>query len=150
MTARTLDQVIASGPFPTQQAAAIASQIATQLVALHTEVHLRYALTPDTIVLADDGTVLLLDRNVAGWWQGEAPELWPQGTSIDSGPDVYSLGIIIKSLVLGENPPHLSMHAGALGSLEDLALQMAETDPGARPWLRDAAARLAERAHGHT
>ncbi|CDR07377.1 serine/threonine-protein kinase [Streptomyces iranensis] len=106
-------------PIPLAEAAEVGAQIAGALAALHVEGHVYGDVTPDSIGIADDGTVKLTGLDVVRQISGlkdtidadvvichsrfAAPEVL-RGFHPEPASDVFSLGATIYALVVGRSP----------------------------------------------
>ncbi len=124
---RSLRQVIRSnGPFNEERTADIALQICDILQYLHGQKPqvLHRDLTPDNLVLRDDGEIVLIDFGAANEFIGTAtgtvigkqcyiaPEQF-KGKAVPQS-DLYSLGCTIYYLLTGQDPEPLSQSRPAL------------------------------------
>ncbi|MFL6052598.1 MAG: serine/threonine-protein kinase [Actinoallomurus sp.] len=105
-------------PLPVAWAAAMAAQISTVLSHAHAVPVVHRDLKPDNVLVADDGTVKVLDFGIAailrtdvtkltttghviGTSQYMAPEQI-RGAQITPGSDLYALGCILHELLCGQ------------------------------------------------
>ncbi|WP_262700547.1 MULTISPECIES: protein kinase domain-containing protein [Streptomyces] len=140
-------------PIPLAEAAGVGAQIAGALVALHAERHVYGDVTPDSVGIAEDGTVKLTGLDVVRHIGGPentidssvvicsprfaAPEVL-RGFHPEPASDVYCLGATIYALVVGQSPydAEAGLASGAvqavgttLGSREDDVRATAEVGP---------------------
>jgi eukaryotic-like serine/threonine-protein kinase len=116
LPSRTLAQVLREdGPLPPDEAARVGAQIAGALGAMHASGMVHRDITPNNVLIADDGTTKLSDLGVAMWagvtiTGGEqrvagtpgyvAPEVLA-GQATTSASDMYALGITLSAAVEG-------------------------------------------------
>lgn len=154
----TLDQYLyetMSGHIPMQKVLDIGIQLCNVMGYLHTRkppVIFR-DLKPLNIMRTPDGMLYLIDFGIARHFKiGQARDTIPFGTPGYSAPesaytqsnprsDIYSLGVTLHELLTASDPTHNPIHAGSLHSynrsipakLENLIMQMIESDPEKRP-----------------
>ena len=154
----TLDQYLyetMSGHIPMQKVLDIGIQLCNVMGYLHTRkppVIFR-DLKPLNIIRTPDGMLYLIDFGIARHFKtGQARDTIPFGTPGYSAPesaytqsnprsDIYSLGATLHELLTASDPTQNPIHPGSLHShnrsipaeLENLIMQMIESDPEKRP-----------------
>jgi serine/threonine protein kinase/tetratricopeptide (TPR) repeat protein len=127
-----LDERIAAGPLPVSEIVSLALQIAEALAAAHEKGVIHRDLKPANIKVSASGRVKLLDFGLARKWQeeqlrsidetrehtlltqkgvlvGTVPYMSPEqlsGRQMDHRADLFSFGIILFEMVVGERPFH--------------------------------------------
>ena len=170
---KTLDDLLTERlTLPWREAAAVGLQVCEALQYTHDRGVFHRDLKPSNLMVAEDGTVKLTDFGIAkdedataltatGRTLGTAAYMAPEqirGTpEVSHKTDLYSLGIMLYQLLVGETPftgkstvvlmhAHLAEPAPRAGekveelprAFDALIAQLLEKDPTARPW--DAAA----------
>ncbi|MFM8980345.1 MAG: serine/threonine protein kinase [Planctomycetia bacterium] len=158
------------GPMGPTDALRVVRQAANGLAAAHAQGIIHRDVKPGNLVLLEDGTVKVVDFGLAAGMDAEsqrvgtphymAPETCESGTS-EPASDIYSLGISLYHLLLGQ-PPYagksvkdiLAAHMAGeplhperkLASLpreiSDLVRHMTRRAPGERPSAKDLVAEL--------
>ncbi len=147
-----------TGPLPADDALRVAVQIATALEAAHRKGITHRDLKPANIMIAEDGSVKLLDfglaklaavngtditRTIAGTVMGTAAYMAPEqaeGRPLDARSDIFSLGAVVYELIAGRRAfPGESMASVLSAVLRDepaaagIVAPGARTHPGAMP-----------------
>jgi serine/threonine-protein kinase len=161
----TLAERIGRGPIPPREAAGIAADIARSLSEAHGIGLVHRDIKPGNLLLADDGTVRLLDFGIAreleraegpatttGMVVGTIPYLAPErlrGASATPATDVYALGVVLYEMLAGRRPGLIdgdggsdpSDPSGGIDGVPDglMAICRAMTSPDPRRRLGDAA-----------
>lgn len=136
------------GPLPVRQALALVRQIAAALAAAAAHGIVHRDIKPDNILFAANGTPLLADLGVAKATNGEqtttltmenmvigtpaymAPEQLTDSRAVDARADVYSLGIMLWEMLVGERPnagattPELMARAIRLERIPDIQTRL--------------------------
>ena len=110
-------ELLRRGAFPVGEAAALGRQIAQALAYAHGKEVVHRDLKPANVLVADDGTVKVVDFGVArladqrmtrtGVLVGTPVYMAPeqiQGGEVDARADLYALGTLLYELVRGEPP----------------------------------------------
>ncbi|KNB53628.1 serine/threonine-protein kinase [Streptomyces caatingaensis] len=116
-----------------------AVQVARALACAHAHLVVHRDLKPYNIMIAEDGTVVLLDFGIAKPLSGEATQYTRRGSTLGSGgyqapeqilsrkvstrSDIYSLGCVCYKMLTGR-APFISLE-GSLRALQDLHLYAA-------------------------
>jgi len=114
-------------PLDPSEAARIAEQVAGALSAAHAAGIVHRDIKPGNIMLADDGSVKVLDFGIARALEGQAltqtatvlgtsAYMSPEqalGQPVDSRSDIYSLGCVLYEMLTGE-PPFIADVAAAV------------------------------------
>ncbi len=116
-----LGQELEGGPLPTERVVALTTQIAAALDYAHRRGIVHRDLKPTNILLDDLGNAYLTDFGIAKMVAGTAttgltapgavmgtptymaPEQW-RAQPVDGRTDVYSLGVIVYQMLLGQTP----------------------------------------------
>lgn len=151
----TLDERLRRGPLPPLEAARVAVQLARGLKAAHAHGIIHRDVKPGNVVLADDGTVKLLDFGLAQMWKaqrsrtgarrGTIPYMSPEqvrGEPVGPRTDLWALGVVLYEMLTGVRP----FRAGGEGKLLHAILRR-EPEPVARlrPDTPDVLIRVVER-----
>ncbi|MBX6385867.1 MAG: serine/threonine protein kinase [Microbispora sp.] len=166
------DRITAEGPLPWTEAVEIAAGLAKVLAAAHDRGIVHRDVTPENVLLADDGPKLLDfgiaafigesdDQLVADF--GTPPYVAPErlkGTTADPAVDVYALGVLLFEMLTGslpypektweaieaarrDGPPPVPEARGLPQEVADLCRRCLSPDPADRPSARAVAAALA-------
>ena len=165
------------GTLAPAEAARVGSQVASALAAAHALGIVHRDVKPGNVLIGDDGTARICDFGISrsfgdatltmtGMITGTPAYLAPEtarGEESTSASDVHSLGATLYAAVEGE-PPFgnegnaiavlYRVTAGELrppqraGALEPLLLSMMSLEPGDRPTMAEASARLSALAAG--
>jgi len=114
----TLDEKIARGPLPLDEALAIAQQIAEGLQAAHDRGVIHRDVKPENILVDKKGHVTIMDFGLAQLQQasrltkadqtlGTTTYMSPeqaQGAEVDHRTDVWALGVVLYEMLVGERP----------------------------------------------
>jgi hypothetical protein len=175
--ARSLtDLLVERGPLPVPDAARLGRQIGAALATAHADWILHHDVTPDNVLVTDDGTARITDFGVsralgehpapgedvvAGTLPYLAPEI-ARGGEGGLPSDVYSLGATLYTALEGAPPFGTSGDPITLlrritenqltppahgGPLADVLVRMLERDPTARPSMAEAVELLAAVEH---
>jgi tetratricopeptide (TPR) repeat protein len=144
------------GRLPSEKVADIARQLCAGLAAAHSRRVLHRDLKPANVLIDNNGLVRITDFGIA-ISQGQpalhsltgtpaymAPEQRTVGAALSTQTDIYSLGLVLYELLVGEHP---FKHSGATKpplrpsalvpsvdpQLERLIMQALSTEPGQRP-----------------
>ena len=144
------------GRLPSEKVADIARQLCAGLAAAHSRRVLHRDLKPANVLIDNNGLVRITDFGIA-ISQGQpalhsltgtpaymAPEQRTVGATLSTQTDIYSLGLVLYELLVGEHPfkhsgatkPPLRPSAlvpGVDPQLERLIMQALSTEPGQRP-----------------
>jgi serine/threonine protein kinase len=114
---RTLARRLASGPRPSDdEAVRVALMLLAALEELHRQGVVHRDVTPQNVMLCEDGTVRLMDYGIAGGRQERDAEEWTWGTPAymapeqvrnepgDARTDLYSLGVVLYEMLTGSTP----------------------------------------------
>ncbi|MEZ4599564.1 MAG: SUMF1/EgtB/PvdO family nonheme iron enzyme [Syntrophotaleaceae bacterium] len=114
-----LKQVIRRGALVPEKALAILKQIASALGYAHRKGFVHRDVKPENILFREDGTAVLSDFGIAkavgsgskmtgtGMTIGTAHYMSPEqagGTSVDGRADLYSLGVVLYEMLVGQVP----------------------------------------------
>ena len=141
---RPLDERIAAGPIPAEEAAAIAAVIADALAVAHEHGIVHRDIKPSNILVDDDGAVHLVDFGIValmdappddltaastmvGTLRYAAPERLAGG-AVSPRTDVWALGAVLYEMLTGRPAVAVADPAGALA-----ASRAAPQDLGALP-----------------
>lgn len=166
------DRIVAAGALPAAAVARVGHQIAAALAAAHASGILHLDVTPNNVLVADDGTAKIADFGisralgdaapgrtgvVAGTPAYLAPEV-ARGDEPGPASDVYSLGATLYTALEGAPPfgadddPVALLHRiihddpappAHAGPLADVVLRLLAREPGARPSMPEAVGLLA-------
>ena len=161
----TLQERLARGALPADEAVAVAVEVARALAHAHDQGVLHRDLKPSNVFIAEDGSVKVLDFGLAnifgsGGMRGGgtpgymAPEQWRHETE-DTRTDVFGLGVLLFEMLTGRLPYRVSRDRstaldpgpppplelpGAPPALKALMSRALAKDPARRP--RDGRAML--------
>jgi len=140
------------GPLPIAEAAALAAVVADALAAAHAEGVVHRDVKPANIMVAEDGSIRLVDFGLArpegldvervtqtGQFVGTpvymAPEQFDART-VDARADVYSLGVVMFEMLTGHVPFNASsVMSMAMKHLKDPAPAPSTLRPNLPPWV---------------
>ncbi len=135
----TLDQRLASGLLPVQEAVRLGAEIASAMGHAHAHGVIHRDLKPSNVFLCQDGQVKLLDfgmshafgrPRISGGTPGfMAPEQW-RGESEDERTDVYALGVLLFQALSGQLPFPDDEHGEAARSARPAPLLTVPEAPG--------------------
>jgi len=113
----TLQQKIAGGPLPIDEASDYARQIAAGLAAAHAHDIIHRDIKPGNVIVTPDGVAKVLDFGLAkladvtltgsGTTLGTVAYMSPEqlaGRVVDHRTDLWSLGVVLYEMVTGERP----------------------------------------------
>lgn len=161
-----------NGPLGVHEASGIGAQVASALAAAHQLGITHRDVKPGNVLLADDGTAMISDFGIShalgdatltstGLVNGTPAYLAPEvarGSASSAASDVFSLGATLYAATEGGAPFGSDANSMALlhrvasgefpaperaGALTPVVMDMLRADPGSRPSMREAAARLA-------
>src|SRR5580765_7356419 len=144
------------GRLPSEKVVDIARQLCAGLAAAHSRRVLHRDLKPANVLIDNNGLVRITDfgiaisqgqpalRSLTGTPAYMAPEQRTVGAALSTQTDIYSLGLVLYELLVGEHP---FKHSGATKpplrpsalvpsvdpQLERLIMQALSTEPGQRP-----------------
>jgi serine/threonine protein kinase len=118
---RTLDEILDNGLVPKEEALSIIKKLCTIVNTLHTLPNpiIHRDIKPTNVIISDSNEVILLDMNVAKWYDPEesddtrylgtknfaAPEQVGYGLSASSTKsDIYAIGILLNIMLTGKFP----------------------------------------------
>src|SRR5262245_26357097 len=147
----TLRQRLERGPLPVGEAVAVATQIASALVAAHARAIVHRDIKPENVMVRPDGYVKVLDFGLAklvgpaapattatiatevGVLLGTPHYMSPEQAEakpVDERSDVFSLGVILYELATGMRPFTGDSYVSVLSSiLRDAPTPIAELNP---------------------
>jgi serine/threonine protein kinase len=128
---RTLSDCLRGRPLPVAEVVEYGAGVADALRHIH-ESYVYGCLTPDSILLTDQGVALAPPHHAAGISPYTAPEQL-QGRHDDPRSDIFTLGTILYEMTTGSRPFESR-------DVEDLRVSILEWDP---PPIEDAPVRLA-------
>lgn len=119
-----MEEIKKRGPMPAEEAVGLITQVLEALIAAHDQGVYHRDLSPDNIIILDErgrNIVKLIDFGVArheytsagtldGSIMGKPPYMSPEqckGEKVDGRSDLYSLGIILYTLLTG-SPPYVA------------------------------------------
>ena len=113
----TLAHRLASGPKPSvSEATRIAMMVLAALEELHRHGFVHRDVTPQNVMLCEDGTVRLMDYGISGRKKEGGAEEWTWGTPAymapeqvrnepgDARTDLYALGVVLYEMLTGSVP----------------------------------------------
>ena len=114
----TLKKILERGPLPVDEALRITRRVAAGLAAAHGQGLIHQDLVPANILVTADGEVKILDFGLSkhvsrggltqvGWSLGTPEYMAPEqirGDDAETTTDLWSLGVILYEMVVGENP----------------------------------------------
>jgi serine/threonine-protein kinase len=148
----TLRQRVERGALPVGEAVAIATQIASALVAAHARAIVHRDIKPENVMVRPDGYVKVLDFGLAKL-VGPGAQATPASTvatdvgillgtphymspeqaeakAVDERSDIFSLGVILYELAIGSRPFTGDSYVSVLSSiLRDTPTPIAELNP---------------------
>lgn len=139
---RSLRARLGAGPVGLTEARAILRSVAQALRAVHAQGWVHLDVKPDNVIVADDGSVKLLDFGLAhptgrasnvGGTPSYAP---PEATSLtprDARFDTFAFGVLAQELLVGVRAPRPCAELGRAGGLGALVRQCLAADPRQRP-----------------
>ncbi|MBB5858198.1 serine/threonine-protein kinase [Amycolatopsis umgeniensis] len=172
LPSRSLGRVLADdGPLSPEAAARVGAQVADALAAMHDRSMVHRDVTPENILVVDDGTVKLTDFGIARWSEvtrtggallagtpGYLPPEVAAGDESGPGADVFALGATLFAAVEGRSPwggaeegPYAQIRRAAsgvpttpesAGDLGPVLSAMLATTPADRPTARAAKSML--------
>ena len=121
LTGRTLDELVAAGPLPVEQAISIVEQIASALDAIHGRSLVHRDIKPGNIMIDEAGQATLLDFGIVRAAEGTrltqtmavlgtpeymAPEQAEieEAAEVDWRADIYALGVVAYQMLVGQPP----------------------------------------------
>ncbi len=144
----SLAERLRRGPRPTRaEAFTIAARVAEALAAAHAEGVAHRDVTPRNILLAKDGAVVVTDFGIARSFGEQATELTrtgvligspsyvapeqARGQPVDERADVFSLGVVLFEMLVGERPFKSP-------DVTSVLYQIVHEDPLNKPGVREA------------
>ena len=139
--------------FDFERLAPLAGQLVMALAHLHGHGIVHRDLKPSNVLVTDAGTVKLLDFGIIAEAGGRstldsgtplgtrgymAPESRIRGTEVTVAADIYSLGVLIHTLIAGHLPDGrrlANLEASVPVEIDDMVAHMTAPDPDARPTL---------------
>jgi tetratricopeptide (TPR) repeat protein len=114
----SLDEVIARGPMPVEQAVQIALQVAIALASAHSKNVVHRDVKPANIIVTKEGGIKIIDFGLAklagqtavtsdGSMLGTAGYMSPeqaQGLEVDRRTDIWALGLVLYEMLAGAHP----------------------------------------------
>ena len=145
----TLQERIARGPLPLDDAISIATQVGTGLSKAHSAGIVHRDIKPANLMVTTDGTVKILDFGLAklagtegltqtGTTLGTVAYMSPEqarGAEVDHRTDIWSLGVVLYEMVSG-TPPFRGENLLSLADHRRLALRGHESWQGSGLLLR--------------
>ncbi len=159
-----LDEIIARGPVPIDEAVSIALQIAEGLEAAHEAGIVHRDLKPANIKLRPDGTVKVLDFGLAKAWEtdggdsslslsptitanttaagvilGTAAYMAPEqaaGTAADRRADIWAFGVVLWEMLTGQKLFNGETVSHVLAAVLKDEVALGELPPAAPPYLK--------------
>ena len=140
------------GPFPVKDACALVAVVADALAAAHAEGVVHRDVKPANIMVADDGSIHLVDFGLArpegldvervtqtGQFVGTPAYMSPEqfdARTVDSRSDVYSLGIVLFEMLTGHAPfSASSVMSMAMKHLKEAPPAPSVSRPDLPPWV---------------
>ena len=150
-----LRQVLRGGALSPSDALDTAREICSALDYAHKAGVVHRDIKPENVLVADEGTVKLVDFGLAkivgdgassetltrtsqamGTWRYMAPEQLSRPPEVDHRADIFSLGVVLYELLTGEVPQgrysRLSERTGIDRRLDDVVDRTLEQDPARR------------------
>ena len=134
----TVRQRLARGALPIGEAVTVALQVAAALAAAHARGLIHRDIKPENVMLRPDGYAKVLDfglaklvvsdeppagdllGTVAGLVMGTPRYMSPEqarGRELDTGSDIWSLGVLLYEMVAGRPPFAGATHADTIGAI---------------------------------
>jgi serine/threonine protein kinase len=134
LAARTLSEVVGQyGSLPPGRVAALGARLASALAAAHADGILHRDISPDNVLITEDGSVKLTGFGLS---TGDSPAyLAPEtarGATPDFPADVFSLGATLYAALEG-HPPSGTVPPRTHGPVLDAVLGFLHPAPAARP-----------------
>ncbi len=139
---RSLRARLTSGPMRANEARPILLGVARALRAVHARGWVHLDVKPDNVIVADDGSVKLLDFGLAhptgrasnvGGTPSYAP---PEATTLtprDARFDTFAFGVLGQELLLGVRAPRPAAELGRSGAVGAVIRQCLAANPSDRP-----------------